>query len=781
MTHGEVKMKDEIIESYREKIMEKYGYVDISYYSSGQDDAEVNRLKHTPIDNIFVEVDFREYKEDGRTTYFPGMLSDPGDKIILSGPGGGKTTFLKMMMRTKINEELIPIYWEWENLYDQINGTSDPDTILCDYFNKCLENSFDTKEIDSFIRRNQFVFLIDRFDKIAFLEGFPALDRIFKGLKRDSRNISKGNIFVIASGPADYSDEYHERFKKNGFRLYQINPLTDNSIYNYVKKYVSLVFSSDDKLKIPEIISKLVEYIEKWPRVKMLACNPIFLNQIISIRKKEDVLPSTELNLYRKCVQMMLQDWKNPEENLIKFEKLGLTDDEIIDELLNETAYEYFNKFVNAKINEFGTLSREELKNTLTQIYRNLSRLKQIKNDTEVKESVDDLFTYFKNDLGVIVEKSKGQFGFSHFLLLEYLAAHYLRKMYSGKEQCENYIMEILKNPRFKNVEGTILFQIEMADLNAPKFIDKLTKKLLELYKSQKNVNILFLLAKLLKDSEYLSLEYTGEILSQLAVFKSEHPENKEIPNIIAEIYICSKAFKHEFDLLINKLNVERESWRTFTDKATEWTGGKAKSIKNFIEKELPSPSPTIHKTIGKLKEQLNLLENILDRYNELKCKDEIIIKRGKLNDIMNDIVDHLLRQLSGSAEISYSSCKDGENKVSTDKDRIFQVIEELAKNSIQHSKSIKKKVKIKLSVESNGSKFIIHYRDNGKGIPQSEKNKVFEPFYSGNKEKCIGIGLACVKQNVETMGGKIDEIGNENKGVHFRIFLINKDRDKII
>jgi signal transduction histidine kinase len=757
--------------------MEKYGYIDISNYSSGQDPTEVERLKHTPIDKVFVEVDFREYK-NRRITYFPGMLSDPGDKIIFSGPGDGKTTFFKMMMCSKIDEELIPVYWEWEILYNQFCRESEAGTILCDYFNKCLENRFDREEVESFIRKNQFVFLIDRFDKVVLHEGVPALSKIIKNFKRDIRDNSKNNFFVVASRFADYSDEYYERLKKKGFRLYQVNPLSDNAIYTYVNKYVSCVFSFNDKLKIPEIVSKLVEYIEKWPRVKILASNPLFLNQIISLLKKEECLPSTELDLYRRCIEMMLQDWKSPEENLMKYEHLGLTDDEIIDKLLNETAYEYFNKFINANIDEFGTLSQKELQNTLTQIYRRLTE--HIKSDTEVKTSIEDLFTYFKNDLGVIVEKSKGQFGFSHLLLLEFLAAQFLKIKYSEKEQFENYIMEILKNPRFKNVEGTIIFQIELIDSATPKYVDKLSKKLLELYKEEKNENILFLLAKLLKDSEGLSLEYTGEILSQLSIFKSEYPENKEIPNIIGEIYKFSKVFKHEFDLLISKLKVERESFMTFSDKATEWTGGKAKDIKNFIQKELTSTSPLIRKTIQKLKSQLDLLEMIMDRYKELKCRNEIIIKRFEVNEIMNEIVDYL-KIFSERAEISYLPGEEWENKVCFDKDRIFQVIEELVKNSIQHSKSKKKKVKIKLCAEYSGSKFIIHYRDNGKGIPLENKDKIFDFFYSGNDEKSVGIGLGCVKRNVETMGGKIEEIGNENEGVHFKITITSKDIDKVI
>lgn len=764
---------NEIIASYKKQIMEQYGHVDLSYYSTG-DYAEADRLKQTPITDIFVEVDFREYR-NRRTTYYPGMLTEPGDKMILSGPGSGKTTFLKKMMCVKMEEDLIPVYWDWEDLYHQINGDNDTGAILGDYFNKSLGNSFEDEEIESFIRKKQFVFFIDRFDKVILSKGITALNKILKIFKEDSRDNSNGNFFVISSRIADYSDEYYEKLQNAGFHLYQVNPLTDNSIYSYVEKYVHCVFQSDNQLKIREIISELVRYIEKWPRVKMLACSPLFLNQIISIRKKEESLPSMELDLYRKCVLMMLQDWKITSYNRMKFDQLRLTDDEIIDTLLNETAYEYFKKFVNNNIDQFGTLSRKDLHDILTRIYGELSP--NPTNYNAVKKVVDDLFDYFKHDLGVLVEKSKGQFGFSHFLLLEYLAAQSLKKKYGQKEEFEKYIIRMLDHPGFKNVEGTIIFQIQLFDSATPKFIDELAKKLLDRYKKQKNKNILFLLAELLKNSEALSWEYTAEILSQLVIFKSEYPDNKEIPDVIGEIYKFSKAFKHDFDLLINMLKVEKESFMIFSDKITQWTGEKVKDIKDFISSEFSLSPTAISETIEKLKKQLNLLEKIRERYQKLKFRNDIHFERFKVNETMAGIVDDLKRQpLLKNTEISYLTDLDGDIEVYTDKYLISQVLEELTNNTIQHWKPGKEKIKIKISTRCRGPKFIIHYQDNGKGIPQEDKNKIFDFFYSGDNEKCVGIGLGCVKRNIERIGGQIEEIGKENEGVHFKIKLLSKN-----
>ncbi|NJC26576.1 sensor histidine kinase [Neolewinella antarctica] len=84
----------------------------------------------------------------------------------------------------------------------------------------------------------------------------------------------------------------------------------------------------------------------------------------------------------------------------------------------------------------------------------------------------------------------------------------------------------------------------------------------------------------------------------------------------------------------------------------------------------------------------------------------------------------------------------------------------------------------IHTSLLRGGSEELIwEVRDNGMGIPNREKNKVFTKFYRvGNEDtrttKGTGLGLFIVRQLVTLHGGQLELADNPGGGTIFRIFL---------
>jgi signal transduction histidine kinase len=75
------------------------------------------------------------------------------------------------------------------------------------------------------------------------------------------------------------------------------------------------------------------------------------------------------------------------------------------------------------------------------------------------------------------------------------------------------------------------------------------------------------------------------------------------------------------------------------------------------------------------------------------------------------------------------------------------------------------------------GSGFIIEVRDEGPGIPDSEKAKVFEPFYRTASARetdntGMGLGLAIARSIILAHGGTIELEDREPHGLRVRIFL---------
>jgi nitrogen-specific signal transduction histidine kinase len=61
---------------------------------------------------------------------------------------------------------------------------------------------------------------------------------------------------------------------------------------------------------------------------------------------------------------------------------------------------------------------------------------------------------------------------------------------------------------------------------------------------------------------------------------------------------------------------------------------------------------------------------------------------------------------------------------------------------------------------------------DNGRGIPESIRGKLFEPFISYGKENGTGLGLTVVQKIVQDHGGDVVVEKTSEEGTVFRITL---------
>jgi len=77
----------------------------------------------------------------------------------------------------------------------------------------------------------------------------------------------------------------------------------------------------------------------------------------------------------------------------------------------------------------------------------------------------------------------------------------------------------------------------------------------------------------------------------------------------------------------------------------------------------------------------------------------------------------------------------------------------------------------IKITISSKNSWYEINFSDNGKGIADSMKEKIFQPYFT-TKSGGTGIGLAIVKNIIDEMGGEISFSSVEGEGTQFTIKL---------
>ncbi|MGY3795299.1 sensor histidine kinase [Aquimarina sp. 433] len=102
------------------------------------------------------------------------------------------------------------------------------------------------------------------------------------------------------------------------------------------------------------------------------------------------------------------------------------------------------------------------------------------------------------------------------------------------------------------------------------------------------------------------------------------------------------------------------------------------------------------------------------------------------------------------------------------DRTQLIRVVTNLVKNAIQ-AISEDQTPKIIVNVFTEKDDVVITVADNGVGISEEHKKKIFEPKFT-TKNSGMGLGLGMVKNIVETYNGSITFTSQEGKGTVFKV-----------
>ncbi|MCL2246955.1 MAG: ATP-binding protein [Lentimicrobiaceae bacterium] len=100
-------------------------------------------------------------------------------------------------------------------------------------------------------------------------------------------------------------------------------------------------------------------------------------------------------------------------------------------------------------------------------------------------------------------------------------------------------------------------------------------------------------------------------------------------------------------------------------------------------------------------------------------------------------------------------------------------IIDNLISNSMKALPVNQEKKIIKCSVIIEKDKFVLYFSDNGRGIEEKDRDKIFDVFFTTTAELGgAGLGLFIIKSRIEALNGKIELVDNELKptGTTFKI-----------
>lgn len=177
-----------------------------------------------------------------------------------------------------------------------------------------------------------------------------------------------------------------------------------------------------------------------------------------------------------------------------------------------------------------------------------------------------------------------------------------------------------------------------------------------------------------------------------------------------------------------------------------------------------------------KAREKLNIiaqevarLEKLLNDLREFYLPSRSKRQEVDINDLVKEIYELSLDECEKKNISLELSADQGENIVLGDRDRIKQVILNLVKNAID---AMANGGRLTLQTGRSQGKVQVMVRDTGRGIPRSQQERIFSPFFS-SKEHGTGLGLSISKRIIEEHGGSSMTLeSEEGKGTAFYITM---------
>jgi signal transduction histidine kinase len=178
-----------------------------------------------------------------------------------------------------------------------------------------------------------------------------------------------------------------------------------------------------------------------------------------------------------------------------------------------------------------------------------------------------------------------------------------------------------------------------------------------------------------------------------------------------------------------------------------------------------------IYNSIRKLD---HFVRNVLSHSKNLNI--EIAISKIDLHHVIRKSREQLY-YLEKESEIRQILEVKGEALYS-DEERLIEVFKNLISNSILYRNPGKPNPYFKIKMEVYASHAFIEFSDNGEGIEESIRGKIFDMFYRGNeRSRGSGIGLYIVKQALHKISGEIKLESKMYEGATFKIKIPNLRR----
>lgn len=275
-------------------------------------------------------------------------------------------------------------------------------------------------------------------------------------------------------------------------------------------------------------------------------------------------------------------------------------------------------------------------------------------------------------------------------------------------------------------------------------------------------------------ETQYISPRTSFEVFKENIRGNSKRWGSK---NVIAVHLIRDLIFEtsHKQYITIKKLNDQlkkvNEELDSFSYTISHDLGTPLTVMKLNAQMLLNSLGDTSDKNKNKINSIIDEIDNMAEMMQNV-----LQLSRAKHSEILLEKIETIptIQKITENAKITYDSAKSLVvikecPEVLADKTMLHQVFLNIINNAVKYS-SDKEEPIIEIEGSEEGDKIIYRIKDNGIGIPEENKHKMFKIFNrmdNAKKFKGNGVGLSIVYRIMNRLGGNVDYESN-NEGTCF-------------
>jgi two-component system, NtrC family, sensor histidine kinase HydH len=244
---------------------------------------------------------------------------------------------------------------------------------------------------------------------------------------------------------------------------------------------------------------------------------------------------------------------------------------------------------------------------------------------------------------------------------------------------------------------------------------------------------------------------------------------------------------RENFIIVINDLTesrrLEEESKRKEKLSAMgELASGVAHEIRNPInaigmiaqrldkEFRVENESEEYHSITNLLRNEVTRINKIISQFLSYAKPLAPQLKKVSSKEFFEDIY-RLFTDQAKLKEVNFKNLSDHSFEMKVDPELIKQSLMNLVQNAID---AVGENGKVEINYFRKGNDLIIEVTDNGKGIPENVKNKIFDLYFT-TKPEGTGLGLSIVQKIIAEHNGTIEVFSDISKFTKFKITIPQK------